>query len=492
MSTGSVENAATPAGDDFGNRAKSGTHWVLMAFGLGQAMRLVGNLVLAALLYEEVFALMAIVLAVMFGLAMFSDIGLKTNVVQHPRGDDPDFLNTAWTLQVLRGVLLFVMTLVVAWPVSRFYGANDPKAFELLYLIPMAGLSALASGFESAKMLTAARHLRIKEVTKIEVVAGMVGFPLTMLLAWHMRSVYAIALASVLGSVVQMVLSYHMLEGPRSRFRWDHESVRTIFSFGKWVFVSTLFTFSAAQIDRLAFGAMYPLAEVGVYSIAVGLAVMVPTLVGRLQTIVLFPWYSRMLSQGTPLSEVFDKTRPATLVASTYLCTLLVVGSSSFFDLAYDDRYALGGVLLPALAIGGWFSCLDSMYGSAFLASGRPKWTAFTNAFKVVAFLALLVPLSLLELDITKAALAIAICEALRWGVSNLMGRRLGLRGGGWELAALVVFLSVSGVQWWLLHHWTVVSELAPFWRLALVGAFTSALFAPLFLRFVLPLLRKR
>lgn len=463
-----------------------------MTFGLGQVMRLAVNVTLAALLYEEVFALMAIVLAVMFGLAMFSDIGLKSNVVQHPRGDDPDFLNTAWTLQVARGGLLFVLTLVVAWPLSRIYGANDPKAYELLYLIPIAGLSALASGFESAKMMTAARHLRVKEVTRIEIISGVIGAALMLLLAWFMRSVYALAIASVLTSVIQTVLSYWSLEGPRSRFRWDAESVRQIFSFGKWVFLSTFFTFSAAQIDRLAFGAMYPLAEVGVYSIAASLAVMVPTLVGRLQHIVLFPWYSRMLSEGMPLAVAFDKTRPATLVASSFLCCLLVAGSGSFFDLAYDDRYAMGGMLLPVLAIGAWFNCLDSMYGSAFLASGRPKWTAFSSGNKVAAFLVLLIPTSLLNLDIIYAALAIAGSELLRWVVSHVMGRRLGLRGLSWELGMMAFFLSVSGAGWWMLERSDLVSGLNPFWRLALLGVLGSAVFAPLVLRYILPQMRRR
>jgi hypothetical protein len=38
---------------------------------------------------------------------MFSELGIVTNIVQHPRGDDPDFLNTAFCIQAARGPTLW-------------------------------------------------------------------------------------------------------------------------------------------------------------------------------------------------------------------------------------------------------------------------------------------------------------------------------------------------------------------------------------------------
>ncbi len=478
--------------ETFGGRARSGTQWLMAGFAIGQIARLLANIALAAILFEEVFALMAIVSAVMFGLAMFSDIGLKANVVQHPRGDDPDFLNTAWTLQVMRGVCLFLMAVAMAWPLSRIYGANDPKAYELLYLIPMVALTSLITGFESTKLLTAARHLKVKEVTQLEFIVGGFGTVMMLVLAWYMRSVYALAIASVLSSVLQTYLSYKMLDGQPSRFRWEPESVKAIFSFGKWVFLSTFFTFAALQIDRFTMGAVFPLAQVGVYSIAASLAFIVPTVVGRLQWSVLFPWYSRMLERGMPLSEAFGRTRMAMMVFSSFFCALLIGGAHSFFELAYDDRYAMGGVLLPLLALGAWFSCLEPMYGATFVASGRPKWTAIANASKVAAFGLLFVLLTFFELDIVVAALFLSLSEVVRWLVCHGLGRRLGLRNARSELGMLLLFLAVSFAGWWLVERAPLVSELGAFWRLVVLGVAVTALFLPLFFRFGMPLLRQK
>ena len=491
-STASQQTVGSALSDGIGGRARSGTLWIVTGFGLGQVLRLLANVALAAILFEEAFALMAIVSAVMLGLAMFSDIGLQTNVVQNPRGGDPDFVNTAWTLQVIRGGCLFLIALLLAWPLSRFYGANDPKAYELLFLIPIVALTSLIDGFQSAKLMTAAREMKIKEVTLIEFVTGPFNVAAMLLLAWYTRSVYALAIASVLSTALRAVLSYYMLKGAKSRFRWDPTAIKAILSFGKWVFLSTLFTFLALQVDRLSMARLFPLVEVGVYSIAASLAVMVPTLVGKLQWSVLFPWYSRMLEQGMPLPTAFAKTRMTSMVFSSYLCSMLVAGASSFFDLAYDQRYAVGGELLPVLAVGAWFNCLENMYGSAFVASGRPKWTAMTNASKVAVFVVLLIPVAIFELDIVTAALFLTFSEAVRWLVCHGLWRRLGMRNAQAELSMLALFLLLSIAGWWMMERAPVVSDFTPVWRLVVLGALMTLLFVPLFLRYLLPLLRQR
>lgn len=491
-SSGEEHGLGITATQSLGVRARIGTFWLVAGFGLGQILRLGANVILAAILFEEVFALMAIVTAVMAGLAMFSDIGLRTNVVQHARGDEPDFLNTAWTLQVIRGASLFLIALLLAWPLSRFYSANDPNAGELLYLIPIVALTSLIGGFHSAKLMTAARHLNIKEVTKIEFIVGLFNAALMLLLAWQMRSVYALAIASVVSSCLHTFLSYRMLSGPKSRFRWDPSAVSAIISFGKWIFLSTVLAFLAVQLDRLALARLFNLSEVGVYSIAASLAVIAPTLAGNLQISVLFPWYSRKLSEGMPVQVAFARARMAMMTLSSFMCTLLFAGAGSFFELAYDDRYAQGGVLLSILAWGAWFGCLETMYGATFLASGRSKWGAIANASKVVMYALLLLLVSVFELDIGMAAVIHSISEAFRWLVCQSLGRRMGLRNARVELGMLLFFAIVSLTGYWLVAQAPFISQLSPFWRLGVLGAVITLLFSPLFIRFVLPLIKQR
>ena len=88
---------------------------------MGGKLFLGNHLILTRLLFPELFGLMALVNTFIQGLILFSDIGIKPSIIRSPRGDDPTFFNTAWTLQVIRGFGLWIGCCLIAWPVSQFY-----------------------------------------------------------------------------------------------------------------------------------------------------------------------------------------------------------------------------------------------------------------------------------------------------------------------------------------------------------------------------------
>lgn len=95
-------------------RALRAGSWNLVAQVASQVMRLGGNLVMARLLLPEMFGVMVIATTVSVLLHLLSDVGLRQNIIQSHRGDDPHFLNTAWTVQIIRGFVLFALTLLLA------------------------------------------------------------------------------------------------------------------------------------------------------------------------------------------------------------------------------------------------------------------------------------------------------------------------------------------------------------------------------------------
>ncbi|HBB84471.1 MAG TPA: polysaccharide biosynthesis protein, partial [Sulfitobacter sp.] len=89
-------------------RALRSTSWIVLSYGGAQAIRLASNLILTRLLFPEAFGLMALIQVVIVGLTLFSDVGIGPSIAQSKRGDDRDFLNTAWTIQAIRGGCLWL------------------------------------------------------------------------------------------------------------------------------------------------------------------------------------------------------------------------------------------------------------------------------------------------------------------------------------------------------------------------------------------------
>src|SRR5260370_3396963 len=97
-----------------------GTIWTLGAYGVSTGLRFVTNVVLARLLTPEIFGTMLIVYSLRTGIEMISDIGIGQNLVKSKNAEDPDFYNTAWTLQLIRSFALWLAFSAAAYPIAPF------------------------------------------------------------------------------------------------------------------------------------------------------------------------------------------------------------------------------------------------------------------------------------------------------------------------------------------------------------------------------------
>ncbi len=360
-------------------------------YAAGQFLRLAGNIVLTRLLFPAVFGEMALVFIFLQGLQMFSDVGTGPAIIQSSRGEETDFLNTAWTIQCVRGLLLWIASWGIGWPVAAFYGDD-----RLRWLIPAAGLSAILGGFESTSMHTLQRKLRLERLTLLDLTGQTVSIIAIIILALADRAIYgpshpgavwAIVIGSLVASTVRLVLSHTYLPGIRHRFHLDREHARHLFSFGRWIFVSTLLTFLAAQSDRLVFGKTIPLSLFGVYSIASMIAVLPTNAILKLGGAVVFPTYSRLV-QRPDFGHLFVRVRMPLLLGGGAIASTLLACGPSLVRLLYDSRYVEAGWILQYLSASAWFQILECTNGAALLALGRVRWVAAGNAAKVLGMVA--------------------------------------------------------------------------------------------------------
>jgi len=114
--------SAILTGDGMKARAIRGTALSIGTFGGSQIIRLGSNLILTRLLFPEAFGLMALMQVFILGLEQFADMGITPAIVQSKRGDERAFLNTAWSFQVARGFVLWLLAcLLTGWAVSRWW-----------------------------------------------------------------------------------------------------------------------------------------------------------------------------------------------------------------------------------------------------------------------------------------------------------------------------------------------------------------------------------
>lgn len=408
-----------------------GSIWTMGGYAAGQALRLAGNLVLSRLLFPEAFGEMALVFIFIQGLQMFSDVGIGPAIVQSPRGDDPSFLDTAWTLQAARGAVLWLASWAIAWPAAAFYGRP-----MLRWLVPAAALTALLAGFESTSIHALQRHLRLERLTIAELASQFLGTVATILLALgdravfgpnHPSAVWAIVGGSLVSGATRLVLSHAYLPGTRNRLRFEREAGGQIFRFGRWIFVSTLLTFLAGQSDRLIFGKMIPFGLLGVYSIAFMLAALPTQAVLKLGTAVVFPAYSRLATRSD-FPALFWRLRWPVLLGGAAIVSPLAASGPFLVRILYDARYAEAGWILQLLSAAAWFQILECTNGAALLSRGQVRWVAAGSGAKVAGMVAL-IPLGFRMGGFPGALGGLVAAEALKYLTSAAGASASGLGG---------------------------------------------------------------
>jgi O-antigen/teichoic acid export membrane protein len=404
-------------------RAASGAAWSIAGHAVSVGLRVLGMVALSRMLDPAAFGLMLIVAAILTGLELFSDLGLKPVVVRSARGDDPEFLATVFTAQAIRGGILAGACALLAWPVSAFYGHA-----ELLPMLAVATVAPLAHGITSVNAFLAARNLQLRPLTAVDVAAQGAGLAVTLVWAAVSPSAWALLLGSLAGSLARLVLSHALLPGPRGRLRWERRSVDEILAFGKWVFISTGFTYVANEGDRLLFGKLITLEQLGVYSIALQAALLPAVVMRRVIDDVLFPLTSHAHQGRGELQAAFDHYRGPVLAGGACVAAAMVACGPDLIRLVFDPRYVEAGWMLQLLSAVIWFRVLDGANTAALLALGDARAVAFGHVAKVAA-LALLVPLGFAIGGLFGAIVGIASSEAPRYAMTAAGLRRRGVSG---------------------------------------------------------------
>ena len=414
-------------------------------FATTQFLRLLSNLILTRLLFPEAFGLMALVSVFMQGLAMFSDVGITPAILQSRRGDDRDFLDTAWTIQVGRGLILSAVAAALAWPMAWAY--DEPMLAQLL---PVAGLTLAIAGFNPTRLETAGRHLLLGRVTAIEIVTQLVGLAVAIGLAWATGSVWALVVSGLVSQAANLVFLDRYLPGERNRFRWEGPAARELIGFGKWIFLSTVCGFVFMQGDKIIIGRYLPLDRFGVYNIGYFLA-SVPMMLGHVvMRKVLIPVYREAPPRQSRAN--FLKLRRMRFLVTGLLMTM--AGAAGLLGvwavgLLYDPRYQAAGAVVVLLAVAQVPQIVGLTYDQAALAAGDSRRffvLAATRATVIVA--GLLIGLELAGLPGAlwgQVAAHLATYPAVAW-----LARRTGAWDPLHDAAGFALGAAVAALALWV------------------------------------------
>lgn len=372
---------AEEASRQLAGRATRSGIWVLSGRFGDAVLRFIANIILAGLLFPEAFGLMGLVNIFLMGLQLFSDTGIGPSIVRSQRGEDPVFLRTAWTVQVIRGAILSLLCLGLATPFALLY--DEP---ELRHLIPWAGLSAFLGGLRSPNWFLADRRMVQHRKTFINLASQVASVAVMIIWASIDRSIDALVAGTLVSTGLHALLTHLFLPGPRSYFQMERTALHELFDFGRWIFLSTALTFLAMQGDRLFLGKVIPsMAMLGVYMIALRMIELVTTILQQVSSAVVLPAWSeshRISPSEHPQRVLQSRLGLMSLGVAglTGVATLAPALFGNFYNAEYQDAILYTQMLI----VPGWLQILKSTSTSAALVYGDSRALSIANLLNLL------------------------------------------------------------------------------------------------------------
>ena len=414
------------------SRVLKASGWLVGGNISSQALRLFSNLILTRLLVPEAFGLVAAVNILYFALVMFSDLGVWQSVVKSDRGTQAKFLGTAWSVQLLRGILLCVVVLMIA---AGFHLAGRAGYFQLgtVYsdprlppMIAVFSICALLQGLESMKLACAQRDLQVAYLARLEIGSQLLAMVVTLGLAVTTHSVWSLLIGTLVASAARTVLSHWYLPGPTAKPCWDQSSAKEIIGFGKWIFISSIIGFLAAHGEKLILGGSLNTESFGVFSIATTLMAAVMGVYGSLNAHVIFSTLSEALrTNAENAARVYVRVQQ---IADGFLGVMagaIFMSGHWAVELLYDARYQDAGWMLQWLGLG-LLAIRHQVLEQLMFAKGKPAWVSASNTARAIS-LALLIPVGFAVAGEKGAIAGVVISQFSSWPIALWFKYRNGL-----------------------------------------------------------------
>ena len=410
---------ATEPGDSLAGKFLSGTAW---AFALRFSSRLFGlirTVVLARLLLPEDFGIVGLALLAVAVLEVLTQPGLQTALIQKKSAVD-GFLDSAWTVQAMRGGLLFAILFLSAPAVSGFFDSH-----ALTPVLQVISLSVLISGFGNIGVLFFQKQLELRKQFLYEFFSSLVDFAVSVLLAFILRDFWALVWGGLAGNVTRLGLSY-FLHPYRPRLRIAMHEVRELFAYGRWVFGSGILLFLIGQGDSLVVGKWLGVAALGFYQMAYLISNLPATEIANALYQVSLPLYSQMQEDRARARRVYLGILQVSLVLAAPLAAAIAVLSGDIARVVFGPAWTPMAGTMQILSLAAFVRMLPAVTRPLLQGLGMPRTDTLVTLAGFAALAVSILPLSL-RYGIEGAAAAVLASSLVRaigfgWAVRSAAG----------------------------------------------------------------------
>jgi len=364
-----------------------GSVWTFITQIFTRLLTFTRTIILARLLSPHDFGLMGIAFLALSTLQTFSETGVNAALI-YKKENTRDDLCVAWTVRLLRSVLIAVLLFVFAPQIASFFNNN-----EAINIIRLIAIGQLFYGFSSIAIIRFQKEIEFHKYFLFSICSVLPEVIVAIWLAILLKSVWALVAGYLVGSFSYCIFSYVFCPFV-PRFSLSGVHLKSLLKYGKWIWASTIIIFLITQGDDIFVGKFLGTAALGMYQLAYRISNLPATEIVHVISRVAFPAYVKVRNNVSLLKELYLNFLRFVFLFSLPISLLIFLFSPFFVDYFLGVKWREIVLPLKILSLFGFLRSLGATNGTLFKAIGKPNYDVFVSFVKLILLLLFLFPLS--------------------------------------------------------------------------------------------------
>lgn len=419
--------APPPTPPRLGQRVALASLFAILQRVILRGIGLVSTVVLARLLTPEDFGIVGVAAVVQTTLEGLTSTGFGLALIRMQAPQRVHY-DTAFTLTVLRSLVVAAGLAGTAGLQAGFMG--EPRVAPVMWVMALTGV---VQSLESIRMFDLQREFRFDVLLRYAVLQKVLGFAITIPLAFWLRSYWALVLAAPLSRVVMIPLSYRLAP---HRPRLALGAWREFFHFSKWLFLGNISAIINGQMMNVVIGRMQGMAAVGLYQIAYQVAALPISEIAAPLSQPAYAGFAKVRHHAGELARYVRAGLALQWLAILPLSAGIALTAHEVTLLFLGERWTALVPLMPLVAMFALFDALAGYLASLFIVLNRQARLVLTGYGVMLLRLGSVVHAAgaFGLIGAAWAMLGVATVNVLLW---LAMAARLLGQGPGWAVGAL-------------------------------------------------------
>lgn len=374
-------------GESLSQRVVCGGFWVFVSQCISRSLGFIRTIILARILAPNDFGLMGIAFLGISILQTFSQTGIGAALIQN-KDNISEHLDTVWTIQLVRGVVLFLLLFSFAPLIAHFF--NAPRAKLIIQVI---AIGQLFDGLTNIGIIYFQKELEFHKQFFYNISCTLLEIIVAITAALILKNVWALVFGHLAGSFMRFILSY-VFHPYRPKLKMDWEKAKELLNFGKWIWGSTVLIFLLTQGDDIFVGKLLGATALGFYQMAYQLSNLPATEITHVISGVTFPAYAKLQDDLPSLREAYLKVLQITLFLSFPIAGMIFILAPDFTRIFLGERWMPMVPAMQVLAIFGATRSFGATTGPIFQAIGKPSILTKLAFIQLIMMIVIIYPLT--------------------------------------------------------------------------------------------------